>query len=511
MDLTPLIKTKSDTTGPVANLNILFATSEIAPYTKTGGLADVSAALPAALAQRGHNVSIITPLYHGVDPEALRLSRRLYPLDVPRKGLKGSKLEANLWEGRTPNGVRIFFIECDEMFGHENPYGYDGDSVKENAERFAFFARAIVEFARMPSQQLDIVQCNDWHTALAPVYARHYYGQELEETSFVLTIHNLAFQGAFDDKQFAATGLPKAKFFNKGGDLRGDDGEGVNYLRAGLRYADQITTVSPTYAEEITEDAKSFGLGETLRGSSDILSGILNGVDYNIWSPDTDREIEVRYDENSLNGKRRNKADLQHAYELPIRPMLPLLGFVGRLTDQKGLDLLLPVLRAKLETFSTDREGFQVVFLGEGSGEYKKALEKLQEDFPRRVGVRVGYEERLAHQIQAGADILLVPSAFEPCGLTQIYALRYGTLPLVHATGGLVDTVKDSEDEGTGFVFDEFSEEALAATIDRAMASFKQPRRWRPMMVRAMNQDFSWTESARSYERVFIEATEQID
>lgn len=513
MELSSLIKTRPEPLdahgGP---LNILFATSEIAPLSKTGGLGDVAAALPAALARRGHRVTIITPRYGHIDPAQHGWARRLRPLEVPRQGLRRNKVEATLWEGQTAEGPRLFLVDQEEYFGREGVYGYGGDEFEDNAARFAFFARAIVEFARTSSVPIDVVHCNDWHTALAPIYARHYYEEEFGQVPFVFTIHNLAYQGRFGDEQFEDTGLPKSKYFKGSKELRGPDGEGVNFLRAGLLFADHLTTVSPTYAEEIQREDGGAGLHATLQDRADELTGILNGVDYNVWSPSIDREIAVRYDIETLNGKRRNKAELQHAMGLPVRPTLPLLGFVGRLTEQKGLDLLLPALRERLAGFDSEREGFQVVFLGEGEDSYRDQIQQLAEDFPKRVGVHVGYEEPMAHQIQAGADILLVPSRFEPCGLTQIYALRYGTLPLVHATGGLADTVTDADarGDGTGFVFDRFEAEALGEALDRATTSYRSYRRWRPLMLNAMTQDFSWAESARSYEDVYRAAIDEM-
>lgn len=513
MELKSLIQTQREPFDPSRRpLNVLFAASEVAPYSKTGGLGDVAAALPAALAQRGHNVSVITPLYSHLDPRALRLAQRIFTLEVPRQGLRRSKAEVTVWEGNMPGGPRIFFLENEELFGGDGLYGYDDDAA-DSAARFAFFSRAIVEFARSSSVPVDIIHCNDWHTALAPVYATHYYEEEFADRTFMLTIHNLAYQGQFDRDAFAETGLPKSRYLKAGSELLDEQGEGINFLRAGILFSDLVTTVSPTYAEEIQTEAGSCGLTETLRERADDLTGILNGVDYNIWSPAVDREIPVRYDVETLNGKRRNKAELQHAYALPIRPTLPMLGFVGRLTDQKGLDLLLPALRELLEGFSSEREGFQVVFLGEGEQRYREQLEALARDFPRRVGVQLGYAEQTAHQIQAGADILLIPSRFEPCGLTQIYALRYGTLPLVHRTGGLADTVTDASATGggTGYVFDEFTHEALVEAIERATSTYRHYRRWRPLMINAMQQDFSWRESARSYESLYRDSLGLVD
>ncbi len=509
MELTSLIRTQHRSTNPAENLHVLFAVSEVAPFSKSGGLGDVAGALPQALPALGHQVSVISPLYKHLDPEALNFSRRLLPLEVARKGLRNSKVEFIVWEGRHPGGTRVIFLQNDDYFGRDNLYGYDDGGYDDNAERFAIFSRAVVEYARTASRPFDIIHTNDWHTALTSVYARHYYEKEFADTAFILTIHNLAYQGTFPLSDFEVTGLPKTKFL-KTGDLLSEDGSTLNFLRAGLLHADTITTVSPTYATEIISDeAHAFGLHDTLNKRSEELEGILNGVDYQIWSPDVDREIAVTYDLDNLNGKRRNKAELQHAYKLPVRPMLPLLGFVGRLTEQKGVDLLVDALRQLLSEVKSEREGFQVVFLGDGNAAHQTLLEELASEFPRRVSVQIGYEESLAHKIQAGSDILLVPSRFEPCGLTQIYALRYGTLPLVHATGGLADTVVDASEgseEGTGFVFDELDVDHIKQTITRATSSFRHYRKWRPLMINAMTRNFSWETAAEHYNTTYQRA-----
>lgn len=505
MDLTKLIRTRRDADASANRLHILFAASEVAPFSKTGGLADVASSLPRALAHQGHHVSIITPRYAHIDPQAMRFGRRIAPLEVPRQGLNRSKLDAVVWEGRLGQSVRAFFVDAPEYFDRDGIYGSYDEGFADNAERFAFFSRAVVEFARTARVPFDAIHCNDWHTALAPVYARHYYAEEFAECPFVLTLHNVAYQGAFGDEAFAATGLPKSKFY-KSAELR--HGDGINLLKGGLIHSDLLTTVSPTYAQEIQGEQESRGLGEVLRARAEDLEGVLNGADYAVWSPDVDTYIPVRYTTETLNGKRQDKAELQHRCGLPVRPTLPLLGFVGRLTEQKGLDLLIPSLRQLLSSFESERDGFQVVCLGEGQTVWKEALAALAEEFPTRVAVFLEYHEEAAHLIQAGADILLVPSRFEPCGLTQLYAMRYGTLPLVHATGGLADTVLDTDEHehGTGFVFHEWSTDALVATIERATARYRQYRQWRPMMVHAMTRDHSWEDSARRYAELYQRA-----
>ncbi len=505
MELTKLIQTRRHTTDPADHLHVLFAVSEVAPFSKSGGLGDVASALPAALPEMGHHVSVISPLYKHLDPVKLNFSRRLLPLEVAQKGLRMSKTEFIVWETRHANGTRLIFLQNDEFFGEDNLYGDGEKEYEDNSKRFAIFSRAVIEYARSASRPFDIIHSNDWQTALCNVYAKHYYADEFKNTAFVLTIHDLSKQGTFPIDNFDDTGLPKTKYL-KSGDLLSEDKSELNFLRAGILYTDKITTVSPTYATEILDEERAFGLHETLQSRKEELSGILNGADYNVWSPDADREIEVNYDLENLNGKRRNKAALQHLYKLPVRPMLPLLAFVGHLTEQKGVDLLVSALDQLLETFTSERDGFQVIFLGEGPAANKKLIDDLAQKYPRRVAVKTDYDEATAHKIQAGADILLVPSRFEPCSLTQIYALRYGTLPLVHATGGLVDTVTDATEgtsQGTGFVLESLDVDHIKETILRATSNFRHYRQWRPLMINAMLQNFSWVQAAKHYHKVY--------
>lgn len=502
-NLTKLIKTKKDTSGTRRALNILFVSTEIAPYSKTGGLGDVSAALPKALAARGHHVSVLTPRYAHIDPIKERFSKRLRPLEVPTKAKTQKKVEAEIWETRMDHGARIFFLDAPEFFDREGIYGYDGGAFEDNAARFAFFSRAAAEFTRQFSVPVDILHLNDWHSALAPVYIDQYYKSELKHVKSMLTIHNIAHQGSFDAKEHSATGLPKS--FMSPSELELDDR--VNFLKGGIIHVDSVTTVSPTHAQEIQHEDGGHGLHELLAERGDELKGIINGADYSIWAPENDQHIPVRYSAERLNGKRQNKSHLQHNFGLPIRPVLPMLAFVGRLADQKGLDILIPALRRQLERVEGEQDGFQVVFLGEGEAKYRDLIQGLIDDFPRRAAAHFGYSEEHAHLMIAGSDLLLVPSKFEPCGLTQLYALRYGTLPIVHATGGLRDTVKDAnaDPNGTGFVFETFDEDTLAKTIGRAVERYGHHRQWRPLIVNAMHQNFGWAKSAIDYEKAYYD------
>lgn len=509
MDLKALIKTKTpDELDRTRQVHVLFATSEVAPFSKTGGLGDVAAGLPKALARRGHHVSIITPLYGHLDPEKMGLARRLTPLSVPRKAKTQQAVDATIWEGRFDAGVRVFFVESEKYFGREGVYGYDGDTFEDNADRFAFFSRAIVEFIRNFSVPVDILHCNDWHTSLAPIYMKYYFDDECANVGTVLTLHNAAYQGEFPESAITDTGLPKTTFLTE---KRLKHDGSINYLKGGIVYSDFITAVSPTYADELQTEAGGFGLEEIFAERSEDMEGILNGADYSIWSPDRDQYLPVRYDEDGLNGKRRNKAELQHEFGLPVRPILPLIGFVGRLAEQKGVDVLVPAIRKLLKKVEGERQGFQMIFLGEGEKKLQNSIKRLARDFPERVAVHVGYDEARAHRIIAGSDILAVPSNYEPCGLTQIYAMKYGTIPVVHSVGGLADTVRDidRDDHGTGFVYTDNTESELIEAIERATAKAGHHRQWRPLMINAMRKDFSWGKSAQKYEELYLRVRDE--
>lgn len=511
MELEKLIRTpRSEELSSDETRDVLFAASEVAPYSQTGGLAEVAANLPAALSALGHRVSVITPLYGSIDAEELNLGKRLKPLVVPRSGTGDETVEAMLWEGRTDDGVRIFFVEHDAYFGRQELYGSEDGPFEDNAERFAFFSRAVVEFTRQLSVPVDILHCNDWQTALAPVYRDAYYNEELADVGTVLTIHSLAHQGRFAADAAEQLGLPDDVLVD--GDLK--DGDQINLLQSGIVHADSITTVSPTYAEQIQTAEGGFGLDETLREHADKLSGVLNGADYTVWSPEIDHFIEIQYDLEGLNGKRQNKANLQHEFSLPIRPTLPLVAYIGPLTEENGVDLLIEAAEDLVEDFEDDREGFQLVVVGESDqGGYADRLEALADRFPDRVATTIDDSERMAHEIQAGTDLLVIPSRHEPCGLTQLYAMKYGTLPIAHATGGLADTIVDPQDDedakGTGFLFEDFDAEALGEAIARATARYRNYRKWRPLIQNAMTQDFSWKASASSYIDIYNTALQR--
>ncbi|ABA57284.1 glycogen synthase (ADP-glucose) [Nitrosococcus oceani ATCC 19707] len=469
---------------------ILFATSEAHPLIKTGGLGDVAGILPIELARLGLEAGIILPAYPACkthlknlkEVARLRLPAALEPVRI----LKGQLLEG-------PNPV--WLVDSPAHFDRPgNPYlNEQGQDWPDNAARFTTFCRAVATLANSPEfdWQPDLIHCNDWQTGLIPPFLAPLRSRP----ATLFTIHNLAYQGVFSRQQFDALELPSAwwspaalEFYNQ-----------ISFIKGGLVFADWLTTVSPTYAKEILTPEFGCGLDGVLRGRSKRLTGILNGADYQRWDPRHDPFIEKRYDQTCWSHKASNKLALQRRYGLPEDDTLPVLGFVGRLVEQKGIDLILGALPKLLA------EKIQVVFLGEGEERHQNALQQLASRYPNQIGVSISYDERLAHGVQAGADIFLMPSRFEPCGLTQLYALRYGTVPIARRTGGLSDTIVDATEKNlrqelaTGFTFTESSPSALLTAIQRALACYAQSRQWRRLALTGMAQNFSWQTSAKAY------------
>ncbi|HSV05246.1 MAG TPA: glycogen synthase GlgA [Candidatus Binatus sp.] len=472
---------------------VMFA-PEVHPYAKTGGLADVLAALPPALTRMGVEVSVCLPAYR----TALRA---LGPLPVSHQvhAPVSSRMEPAEILAVPDAPVPTFLVRADRFFDRDGLYGVDGQDYGDNAERFAFFCRAALEWLRHVLPAPDVLHLHDWQTALISAFLRttedHY--PELAATRTVVTVHNLAYQGRFPAADWHLLNLDPRHFVPDGLEFYGD----ISYLKAGLLFADAITTVSPRYAEEIRTPSFGAGLDGVLRLRADRLRGILNGVDDAVWNPATDPLIPARYDRESLAGKRRCKAALQHELGLTMGPEPTLLAVVSRLVEQKGLDLLVAVLPELLET-----RAVQFAALGSGEPRYEEMLTDLAERFPGQVGVRIGFDEGLAHRIEAGADVFLMPSRFEPCGLNQLYSLRYGTVPVVHATGGLDDTVVEFDPEtgvGTGFKFTPFTPEAFLAALRRALDTRREAPAWQRLITSGMAQDFSWSRAAREYARLY--------
>ena len=470
-------------------MEILFVASEVAPWSKTGGLGDVAGALPRALAARGHAVSVVTPRYGSIDPRKAGLVRREGAVRI-----RGE--EATLWVKKgTPT---FYFVEHERLFGSRTGlYGDAGKDYPDNAERFVFLCRAALALPAATGARPQIVHANDWQTGLVPFLLRHEHGQDpaLASAKTVYTIHNLAYQGVFPKQVVPHLGLPWDVFRHEAMEFY----DQVSFMKAGLVFADALTTVSPTYAREILTPHGGHSLDPVLRQRQRDLHGILNGIDVAEWDPATDPHLPAHYSARAPAGKARCKAALLRELGLPERLETPLVAVVSRLAEQKGIDL---VAAAVPDLLARDA---RLAVLGSGMPAYEEALARAARERPDRMAVRLGFDEGLAHRIEAGADVFLMPSRFEPCGLNQMYSLRYGTVPVVRAVGGLDDTVEDYDgwNRGTGFKFREYSPPALLLAVRRALETFRDRRAWRGLVARGMAQDFSWGRSAETYEQLY--------
>jgi starch synthase len=471
-------------------MRILHVASEVAPYSKTGGLGDVLAALPGALARLGADVTVVTPRYASIDPEQHGLAKWLSPIEVA----VGSNIqEVGVYEGRAPGGgrARLLFIDEPGAFGRPGLYGPPGGGdYPDNATRFALLGAAALAVCDATGWRPDVVHGHDWQAGPAIVFAR-------SRARTVFTIHNLAFQGLFAPSLLDETGLPRELFHPEGFEFYGQ----VSLLKAGLVLAERLTTVSPRYAQEIQTPEQGCGLDGLLRARATRLSGILNGVDYGVWDPARDPLIAARYDARELGGKRRCKAELQREVGLPVRADVPLCGSISRLTEQKGFDLIVAALPQLLDG------DLQYVVLGSGEPAIQRALVELAERHPKKVAVKIAYDERLAHRIEAGCDVYVMPSKYEPCGLNQMYSLRYGTPPIVRATGGLDDSIVECDARsrtGTGFKLEPYTAQALYEAWRHALTMWREsPADFSALMRRGMAQDFSWDAAARRYAEVY--------
>jgi starch synthase len=475
-------------------LRILFVCSEVEPFAKTGGLADVAGALPKALAGLGHDVRVLTPKYRGVERHASALAPVLPKLRIP---LGDRHAEGALLEGRLAPNVPIYFLENDHYYDRDGLYATPDGDYWDNCERFVFFCRAAVEAVRSFGWRPQLIHVNDWQTGLVPVYLATLYRDDpaCADIGTLFTIHNLAFQGVFWHYDLPMTGLGWDLFTPAGIEFYGK----LSFLKGGLVFSDLLTTVSRTYAREIRTAEFGCGLEGVLEERSRDLYGVVNGIDYEAWNPETDSEIAKRYGASDLEGKRTCKASLREELGLDDEPG-PLIGMVTRVAEQKGIDLVLTVLPDLLAL------GCQLVLLGSGDPTLEQALADAMERYRGRVAVRIGYDPKLARRIYAGSDCFLMPSRYEPCGLGQLISLRYGTVPIVRWTGGLVDTVQEfnpAAGSGTGFGFGPFSAEAMVEAVRRAVMVYGQPALWHRVRRNGMAKDFSWEASAREYATLY--------
>jgi len=472
-------------------MRILFAASEALPYAKTGGLADVIEALPRALVKLGHEVAVFLPRYRGIKTNSVTINSLTIPLG-PRLRFPA------ITNGGVHRGVRYHFLDDPFYFDRDGIYGDRNREYPDNAERYTEFSRATIELAKqvwMP----DLIHCHDWQTAMIPVLLRTSYGDDpsVRDLPTIFTIHNMGYHGIFPREALDRVGLPSAIYHPGGVEFFGN----VNFLKGGLVYADYLTTVSRKYAQEIQTSEFGFGLDGVVRSRSDRLTGILNGVDYSAWSPDRDTLIPAKYSSKSMAGKRICKQALIDELKLlNNNSNRPILGIVSRFADQKGFDLIAQIARELMH------EDLLLAVLGTGERRYEELFRALASDFPGRVGAVMAYDNRLAHLIEAGSDIFLMPSRYEPCGLNQIYSLRYGTVPVVRATGGLDDTIEPFDLQhgtGTGFKFVEYSGGALLHSIRQALHHFSDEGVWNRIQLNGMAKDFSWNTSAAEYAKLY--------
>jgi starch synthase len=467
-------------------LRVLYAASEAAPLVKTGGLGDVAAALPPALARRGLDIRLIIPGYPPALQGEITSSWKLEPLP----GYPPARLLETVW----PNGITAFLVDCPRLYERSGGPYQDAQNRDwpDNLRRFALFCHAAAELAQN-GWRPDIIHCNDWQTGLIPAYLR---ARAKTKPATLLTIHNLAYQGVFPAHMFAELQLPSHMFDANGVEFYGQ----LSFLKAAIYYANHLTTVSPTYAKEIQTQAAGWGLHGLLQTRAGELTGIVNGIDARAWNPASDPLIHRRYSVSSLEGKAANKLELQRQAGLALLPDVPLFAVVSRLTAQKGLDLVLEIAPAL-----TQFPG-QLVLLGDGDAHLTRAFLDLARAHPGKISVSVGFDEAAAHRIIAGADMFLMPSRFEPCGLSQMYSQRYGAVPIVHAAGGLLDTVEDysrSPQDATGFIFYKPTAFDFFSAVQKAILVYRNSAEWRRLQQNGMRKDFGWEKSARAYAAIY--------
>lgn len=476
-----------------AKLKILYAAAEAVPFAKTGGLADVAGALPKILAEMGHDVRLMLPRYKCVDRHKFNLQAVTEPFPVP---LGRDSVTMVVDQSDAVPGVPAYFLRCDPLYDRFSLYGQEDDD-----RRFVAFARGILEMLPHLDWLPDVINCNDWHAALVPVYLKTLYAgrRGYGAIGTVLTIHNLAYQGSFSPRVVELAGLPwelftwdKLAFYDR-----------FNFLKAGLLYADKLNTVSPTYAKEIQTPDYGAGLDGVLRFRKDDLSGILNGIDYSIWNPENDQLIPANFSTEDLSGKQVCKRELQEELRLPENPRVPLFGMISRLSAQKGFDLIEQAMPDLL-----DEHKMQVVVLGTGDQYFYEMLARLADQYKGKMAAVLQFDNKLAHRIYAGCDALLLPSAYEPCGLGQMIGLTYGTVPIARATGGLADTVINftcpQRRRGNGFTFTHYTADALRIALLRALDSYtSRAHIWDRVVQNSLISHFTWEQSAKKYTTLY--------
>lgn len=472
-------------------MRILFVASEGLPFSKTGGLADVVEALPKALVAQGHEVAVVLPRSRGTEAAAVVIPSLTVPMGGARLRFPA------IADGAVLGGVRYFFVDDPAYFDREGLYGSGGKDYPDNAERYAEFCRAAIEVAKQ-IWPADVFHCHDWQTALVPVLLRTSYSDDplVKNIPVVFTIHNMGYHGQFPRDVLGRVGLPPTVFHPEGIEFYGS----VNFLKGGLVYSDYLTTVSRKYAQEIQTKEFGYGLEGVARKRANRLVGILNGVDYTAWNPAKDELIAANYSAKDLSGKQVCKQDLLEVFGLPQEPLGPVIGIVSRFVDQKGFDLIAEKAHELM------KEDLVLVVLGTGDRKYEKLFSALAAAYPGRVGLKIAYDNALAHKVEAGADMFLMPSRYEPSGLNQMYSLKYGTVPIVRATGGLDDSIEPfdvAHGTGTGFKFYEYSGEALLYALRQALHHYLDQGIWKGIQLNGMAKDFSWKGPAGQYTNLY--------
>ena len=459
-------------------MKIAICASEVVPFAKTGGLADVTGALPLELEALNQEVIIIMPRYKAIQEPRFNVQR----------------LKPDVSYSAIGKNIKVYFIEDDPYFNRDGLYGDKAGDYKDNLDRFSYYSRRALELLKEINFSADIIHCHDWQSALVPVYLKTLCIDNpfYQNTRTIFTIHNIGYQGLFSKEEFPKLGLDW-KFFNM--ETLEFYGK-INLLKGGIVFSDIINTVSPTYAKEIQTKEFGYGLEGILAKRKNDVFGILNGLDYSIWNPKGDKFISKNYSLENIKDKNKSKADLQDISKLPVKTDVPLFGIVSRLAEQKGFDILADAIE------KICKMNLQLVILGTGDLKYHVILEDIVKKYPKIISLHLKFDDSLAHKIYAGSDVFLMPSKYEPCGLGQLISMSYGTIPLVFKTGGLADTVTEND----GFVFDKYKKEDLLKTIDKATKAFKDKKKWLRIMQRAMHNNFSWKESAKKYLALYAKA-----
>lgn len=478
-------------------LKILFVSSEVAPLSKTGGLADVSGSLPKAIKSLGHDIRVVTPFYKMVKKSVKSTKKIVNRLSVP---VSEHVVKASVEMTQLDGGVPVYLIKKDAYFNRDDLYTTRQGDYKDNAERFVFFSRAVLEMLKHIDFKPDIIHCNDWQAGLVPVYLKTLYRDKdvFKDIHSVFTIHNLGYQGIFWSLDMHLTNLPWDIFSMDGIEYYGN----ISFLKAGLVYSDALSTVSKGYSKEIQTPEYGLGMDGILRKRQKALYGITNGADYDHWSPENDPYIVASYDKTNLENKTKCKLDLLQEFGLKCKATTPIIGMISRLADQKGFDIL---ANSMADLMKMD---LIFILLGTGDAKYQEMFTHFGDKYPKKTAIRIAFDNALAHKIEAGSDMYLMPSKYEPCGLNQIYSLRYGTIPIVRATGGLDDTITDIHADprkGNGFKFSEYSSKAFLSTVKRAVDYYSHKEAWAQLAWKAMSLEFSWEKSAREYIKLYQE------